>query len=368
MEDFLRLIGQGLFAGAGMFWSILWALILGFFLSGIIMAFVSKKRMVGLLGKPGPKELALAVFFGAISSSCSYAASSMTKSLFQKGAHIIPALAFLLASTNLVVELSLVLWLLMGWQFLAAEFIGGIILVIIMAGMMRLIGPLDEFKKHQQKLSNEKSGAAPSEAADPKTLEGWRRAIQFSYKEWRMIWKDVALGSIISGFLMVFVPDEVWRSLFMQAESGSLLKIVENAFVGPLVSVVSFVCSVGNIPLASVLYHGGIGFGGTISFIFADLIIIPLILVYRKYFGWKLALWITGIFYLSMALAGIIVELLFRWLDWIPRADTIMAMKHERFFDYNYTFVLNILFIVIGFASYRLTRDRSPAKVDHCCH
>ncbi|MGZ3659748.1 MAG: permease, partial [Bdellovibrionota bacterium] len=270
----LPMVAQSLLAALEMFWSILWALVLGFALSGIIMAFVPKKRISALLGKAGPRELAWAMLLGAASSSCSYAAAAMAHSLFRKGAHIISAFAFLIASTNLVLELSLVLWLLMGWQFVVAEFVGGVLVVAIMAILMRLL-PFQSFF-----LREEDEGGAPEKLHDPRTLEGWKAAARAFVSEWKMIGKDVAIGCVVSGALMTLVPTHVWQALFLSSSSGGMAKAIENAFVGPLVSVLSFVCSVGNIPLAAALYHGGIGFGGAVSFIYADLIIIPLLLVY----------------------------------------------------------------------------------------
>jgi uncharacterized membrane protein YraQ (UPF0718 family) len=213
----IGLIADSLYAAAGMFWDIFWALVLGFFLSGIVMVFVPKTKMVKVLGRPGFKELGFAAFFGSVSSSCSYAAASMTRSLFQKGAHIIPALAFLLASTNLVVELTTVLWILMGWQFVVAEFLGGFILIFIMSLLMRSFGPLRSFEaKRQELVSSQHSTDGDEALADPRTLAGWRAVARAFVSEWRMIWKDILLGVTISGFLMVWVPHSFWQSLFLQ--------------------------------------------------------------------------------------------------------------------------------------------------------
>jgi len=377
----IHLILQSLFTALGMFWSILWALILGFAISGVVMAFVPKSKMAAILGKPKPDEIALATFFGSVSSSCSYAAASMGRTLFQKGAHIIPSLAFMIASTNLVLELSLILWIMMGWQFVVAEFLGGMILVAIMSILMMLFAPLADFEKKRKELNqgsepkgdNKGDGDDDEATSDPKTLAGWRDAARAFVGEWQMIGKDVAIGVIISGFLMTFVPDSFWQSLFLRSGSApdetlNVWRLIENAFVGPLVSMVSFVCSVGNIPLANVLYHGGIGFGGALSFIYADLLIIPLILIYRKYFGWKLAAWITGIFYLSMALTGIIVDLLFRAFGLVPQSSEIMPVMDMTFFQINYTFWLNMIFIIIAVGLVWLAKTGPKPEEHDCCH
>lgn len=368
MEQFHLLVGRALFAALGMLWNMFWALVLGFVLSGIIQVFVSKKKLAHMLGKPGLRELGLATFFGAASSSCSYAAATMMKNLLQKGAHIVPAMAFLIASTNLVLELSLVIWALMGGVFVLAEFLGGILLVMVMAVLMKLFGPLKAMPvTHTYSMEIEEG------SADPRTWEGWRQAAQGFVMEGQMIWKEIILGVAISGFLMVFVPDSFWQFLFLQrgheaSYQLNLPQIIENAFIGPLVSVLSFVCSVGNIPLASMLYHEGIAFSGALSFIYADLIVLPLILIYRKYYGTRLALWITGILYVSMVITGILVNILFSLLDLVP-THTAMPMMHEmHFFQINYTFWLNIVFLVLAIALIGLAKNRGKkAQPASCC-
>jgi uncharacterized membrane protein YraQ (UPF0718 family) len=378
----LHAVLQSLLAAVLMFWDIFWALILGFALSAIIMVFVPKAKMTRLLGRPGVKAIGLAAIFGAASSSCSYAAASMTRSIQRKGAHIIPALAFLLASTNLVVELSSVLWILLGWQFVVGECLGGLVMIAVMATLMKLFGPLQEFREWRER-------EAAAEAADKEdedneethrwlNLASWRAVARAFVSEWRMIGKDIAIGMLISGFLMTLVPDAFWASLFLKnraSEAGfDWPKAIENALVGPLVSMVSFVCSIGNIPLASVLYRGGIGFGGTLSFIYADLIIIPLILVYRKYYGWRLALWITGIFYVSMALTGLLMDVAFTALGWVPKTNTPAQPPSQAFmmatvgFRFNATFWFNLVFAGVAVALVLLARSGEPAETDHCCH
>ncbi len=375
----LHLLLRSLYLALGMFWEIFWALILGFALSGIVMTFVPKEKMVKLLGRPGLKELGLAALFGASSSSCSYAAAAMTKSIYQKGAHIIPALAFMLASTNLVVELSVILWVLMGWQFVMGEFVGGLLMIAIMSALMKAFGPLRAFEERRRALNTEEESDSEFDAKDEShrffSLEGWRSVARSFVSEWRMIGKDIAIGMLVSGLLMAVVPDSFWARLFLRNGAGarqdhSALKLVENALVGPLVSMFSFVCSVGNIPLAHALYRGGIGFGGALSFIYADLIIIPLILVYRKYYGWRLALWITGIFYVSMVSAGILMDLAFTALKLLPSsAQAMMQMDSgSPFFKFNYTFWLNLVFAGIAITLVILARSGPDEGPDHCCH
>jgi uncharacterized membrane protein YraQ (UPF0718 family) len=381
LKNLLIFFGMSL----GMLWMIFWALVLGFSISGAVQAFVSKEKMASLLGKPGLKQLTTASFFGVMSSSCSYAAASMARSIFQKGAHIIPSLAFMLASTNLVIELSVVLWVMLGWQFVLAEFLGGILLILNMAVLMKLFGPLKEFQAKQKELflKMDFTVKPQQKLSGPGTKEGWIRASQAFVMEWKMIWKDVLIGVFVSGFLMTFVPDSFWQSLFLNSGTrtdSSILKLFENALIGPIVAMMSFVCSVGNIPLAQALFHGGISFGGAVSFIYGDLIVIPLILIYRKYYGWKLALWISGIFYVSMVVSGVLIDLLFRALHLIPVSphSPEMAAEHMtsdffqafRFFKMNYTFWLNLIFLGIAIALTCIARSSKDNKVEEadCCH
>jgi uncharacterized membrane protein YraQ (UPF0718 family) len=343
-----------------MLWKMFWALILGFALSGIAQSFISKEGMARRLGKPGWKELGRASFFGAMSSSCSYAAASMARVLFEKGAHIIPAFAFMFASTNLVVELSVVLWVMMGWKFVLAEFVGGIVLILVMSFLMKLFGPLDDFAAKQKKLS--------SEETSDRSAGGWIGAAQAFVSEIRMIWKDVAIGVTFAGFLMILVPSTFWQSLFLKNRLSGFWGLVENALMGPIVSMFSFVCSVGNIPLAQVLYRGGISFGGTISFIYADLIVIPLILIYKKYYGWKLALSMTAIFYASMVVAGLVVEFIFARLGLLPETTPNQMSMTRDFFRLDYTFWLNLVFGGVALVFFWLSRRAPVSEGEHCCH
>jgi uncharacterized membrane protein YraQ (UPF0718 family) len=288
----------------------------------------------------------------------------MARTLFEKGANIIPAFAFMFASTNLVLELSVVLWVLMGWRFVLAEFLGGLILILVMAVLMKTIGPLEAFREKQRELAKNEEPLTHSE-------HNWVEVAAAFVSEIKMIWKDVAIGVSVSGFLMVYVPTSFWKTLFFQSGSG-LEKQIENAMMGPLVSMLSFVCSVGNIPLASVLYRSGISFGGTISFIYADLIVIPLILIYRKYYGWKLALSMTGIFYLSMVIAGLIAEWGFQALGLLPTpvpiSESMGQMSSFDFFRLDYTFWLNLAFSVLAAVLFWLSRQAPENREEHCCH
>src|SRR5919108_2351940 len=349
-------LGQALFTSFSMFWEILWPLILGFTLSGIVQALVSHRAMAKTLGCDGPKCLTAATLFGIASSSCSYAAVALARSIFQKGASFTAAMAFELASTNLVIELGIILLVLMGWQFTAAEFLGGILMVIFIAVIFRLT--LTPRLVQMAKTQAEKGmmGRMEGHAAMDMSVSGgsfWQKLFSgkgltavshYFVMDWVSVWLDIVLGLLIAGALAAWVPDSFWRAFFL-TDNPTLAKI-EGPLVGPLVAIVSFVCSVGNVPLAAVLWKGGISFGGVVSFIFADLIILPILDIYRKYYGWKVMGYILITFYVTMAAAGYVVEFLFAALGIIPQNRNVVAITEG--IQWNYTSVLNIIFLLVA--------------------
>jgi len=352
--------GLGLFvwhwalASFAMFWAVLWSLLLGFLLSAMIQAYVPKDGLSRILGKVGLREVALATALGAASSSCSYAAAATAKSLFKRGAAFTTAMVFMFASTNLVIELGLVLWRLMGWPFVIAEWLGGLILIAVFVLLAQLLLPKRvieegrEFCQAAGETSNEHEHGdmlAPGATFGEKlrSATGWRYIAHYFQMDWSMLQVDLILGFVIAGFLAVGVPNSWWQHLFVSS-APPLWRTLENAFVGPIIAVLSFVCSIGNVPLAAVLWQGGASFGGVVAFLYADLIVLPLIDIYRKYYGWKLALSMTGVFYLSMVAAGLIVELLFAWTGQIPHAAGNLLTDVEHI-TLNYTTVLNVVFL-----------------------
>jgi len=370
-------LGQSLYEAAAMFWEVLWALVLGFTLSGIFQVFVSKGQMQRAFGKPGLREVALATAFGAASSSCSYAAVATAKTAFKKGAALVPTLAFMFASTNMVFELGLVLWLLMGWRFVLAEFIGAFVLIGVMWLIVRLTLPKgleQEAREHPEEGmgghdhgSAEEGGTWREKIKNPET---WVNVARSFVMDWGMLWKEITAGFLIAGFLSVLVPNHWWQALFMAGSTGPL-HLLENAVVGPLIAVASFVCSVGNIPLASILWAGSISFGGVISFIYADLIIVPLILAYKKYYGWRAAVYITLVLFASMVAAGLVVDVLFNALHLIPTGPRpASAISHARF-AWNYTTWLDIAFGLLAAFLVWLTKRHKESGHAHgheCCH
>jgi len=370
----MNTVWMGVYHAAAMFWETLWALVLGFAISAALQVFVTKDRMTQLLGRAGFKQILLATGFGAASSSCSYAAASIGRSAFQKGAALVPALAFMFASTNLVIELGAVLWLLMGWKFVLAEVIGAFVLIGLMWLFVSIFFPdkLEEEARHHSSVSEkedcchgEHGGShddTPARSSEPtgEHSQKWRRLATAFWMDWRMLWKELAAGFLIAGFLAAVVPADWWKALFIETGVPAL-RLIENAAVGPIIAVLSFVCSVGNIPLASLLWANGISFGGVISFIYADLLVIPLILIYRKYFGGRAALYIVVIFYASMVGAGIIVDLLFAALGLIPGgARPVSAIEHATF-SWNYTTWLDFLALALAIWLWIVKMRNEPA-------
>src|SRR3954454_8368869 len=347
-------IGHALFIAGSMTWEILWALILGFALSAAVQAVVRKSTILRLLGDDRPRTLAVAAGLGAASSSCSYAAVALARSLFRKGANFTAAMAFEIASTNLVVELGVILALLMGWQFTAAEFVGGPIMIVVLAVLFRLFLREKLLREAREQAELGVAGSMEGHAAMDMSVqkegtfwqrlwsgEGFTSVAHVFVMEWAAILRDLVIGLLIAGAIAAWVPDSFWNTLFL-SDNPTAAKIW-GPVIGPLVAILSFVCSIGNVPLAAVLWNGGISFGGVIAFIFADLLILPIINIYRKYYGLRTALFITATFYVAMVLAGYAIELLFGVTGLIPdeRDATVVMEAH---FEWNYTTWLNIAF------------------------
>src|ERR687885_2200471 len=356
MDTILFAVGQALEEAFDMFWEVLWPLVLGFGLSAIVQALVSHRTLARVLGDASPRSLALATLFGVASSSCSYAAVALARSLFRKGASFTAAMVFELASTNLVIELGIILIVLLGWPFAASEFLGGLLMVVLIALIFRLTltprlvqmardqaarGTLGRMEGHAAMDMSVQGGSFLSRLVSGR---GFTAISHLFVMDWASVWIDVAGGFLIAGALAAWVPTSVWHSFFLT--SNPTLAKIEGPLVGPLVAIISFVCSVGNVPLAAVLWRGGISFGGVVSFIFADLIVLPILDIYRRYYGGKVALYIFVTFYATMAIAGYLVELLFGVLGLIPTSHTVGAITQG--VRFNYTSALNLVFLVLA--------------------
>ncbi len=345
-----------------MAWAVWWALVLGFAISAIVQAWVPRERIEQALGGSGARSVGWATGLGAASSSCSYAAIAIAKSLFQKGSSAAAALAFQFASTNLVVELGVVIWVLLGWQFTLAEFVGGLILIIVMTAMLRLFVSRRLEERARAHAIGADAGHQHHSASEQMTvrqrlasLEAWSDVAHNFRNDWAMLYKEILLGFLLAGFIGQ-LPDSFFHALFL-TEAPSAVKTLENALVGPLIAVLSFVCSVGNVPLAAVLWSGGIGFAGVVSFLFADLIVVPIVLIYRKYYGPAYATRIVALMFLTIVIAALCVNGLFGVFGLIPsahpsRADVFGEVK------VNYKLFTNILGLAVFGALFALTMRR----------
>jgi uncharacterized membrane protein YraQ (UPF0718 family) len=342
-----------------MTWEVTWALILGFALSAVVQAVVRRSTIVRLLGDDRPRTLALASLLGAASSSCSYAAVALARSLFRKGANFTAAMAFEIASTNLVVELGVILALLMGWQFTAAEFVGGPIMIVVLAVLFRLLLRDRLLREASEQADRGAAGSMEGHAAMDMSVqregsfarrlfsrEGYTSVAHVFVMEWAAILRDLVVGLLIAGAVAAWVPDSFWRTFFF--EGHPVASKLWGPVIGPLVAVVSFVCSIGNVPLAVVLWKGGISFGGVVAFVFADLLILPILNIYRKYYGWRMAAFLAAAFYAAMVAAGYVVEFAFGGLGLVP--DQEAATIPTEGVSWNYTSFLNIAFLLLAAA------------------
>jgi len=383
----LDVIGRSLADGGGMFWQTLWALVLGFGLSGAVQAFVSRAQMQRALGDHRPATIIRAGLFGAISSSCSYAASALAKTLFARGADFTAAQAFMFASTNLVAELGTVLWLLIGWQFAAAEFAGGALMITLLALVLpRAVPPARQQAARQALPGATSAGGDDAHAGhgdphaghgdphaghgDPepgyttgtwrtriRSAAGWSDAAGYTISDLTMLRGELLIGFVVAGFADAAVPASFWRSLFLTGPG--LWPALENVVLGPFLAIISFVCSIGNVPLAAALWTGGLTFGGTIAFVFADLITLPLLLIYRRYYGTRLTLRLLAVFWATISTAGLATQYLFTWARIAPPAGAARhAVTGQGTWAWNYTTILDIIALAVLAGLYWLYRNR----------
>jgi uncharacterized membrane protein YraQ (UPF0718 family) len=346
-----------------MVWQTFWALAFGFGMSAFLQVFVRRESITEQFGRTNVRSVGLATLLGAVSSSCSYAAAAATRTAFKKGADLVPSLAFMFASTNLVLELGAVLWLFLGWRFVLAEGVGAFVLIGVMWALVRLLMPrklIEAARAHGEKKDEEEScchgghhHGSHDDDASKKSLgtklrdpASWSAVADAFAMDISMMWKEIAIGFLIAGFLMAAVPHDWWQVLFLSHDAPAPLRLIENCVVGVLIAMASFVCSVGNIPLASLLWSGGISFGGVISFIYADLVIIPLLLLYRKYYGLKAASAISAILAVSMIGAGIVIDLLFSALGLVKNGARPPGLMQHTAFQWNYTTWLDLVVLV----------------------
>lgn len=349
--SFWQLYGEAALTSLGFFWKALWAFILGYIVSSMIQVFVTRERMQRTMGEAGKSSVALGTFFGFISSSCSFAALATTKSLFQKGAGFVPSLAFLLASTNLVIELGFIIAIFLGWQFVVGEYLGGILLILFVWLIVHYTRPKKLIKKVRQKL-NEQGQEKDKNDTDWKkkitSLQGWQQVARRYFMEWKMVWKDVTFGFTVAGIIAAFVPRSFFQTLFIGSGQGSnpgFLALLEHTLVGPVAAFFTFIGSMGNIPLAAILYNNGVSFAGVMAFIFSDLVVFPVIRVNAKYYGWKMALYILGVFLAALVATALIMHYGFSVFGLLPQGGGSQSATDTQRFAIDYTFWLNLAFL-----------------------
>jgi uncharacterized protein len=339
MPAVLADIGNALRMAFFMFWEVLWPLAVGFLISAAVQSFVSRDAVVRLLGRDDVRGATFATLLGAASSSCSYAAVAVARALFRKGATLANAIIFEFASTNLVFELGLVLLVLLGWQFLAAEFAGGLLMIAILAVVFKYTLRARMVEAARAQAEKGLRGRMEGHAEMHHSMSDRLTAVShFFYMDVASVAQDVVLGFLIAGALAAWVPNGFWQALFLTRDPT--VGTFWGPVVGPVIALLSFVCSVGNVPLAVVLWNGGISFGGVISFIFADLLIIPILNIYRKYYGGRMSLYLLATSYLAMALAGFLIGWLFQVLGLVPAHHFIAAFQTAP--SWNYTTFLDL--------------------------
>ena len=359
MGRVLDTIGDGLWNAFLMAWEVWWALVLGFFISAVVQSWVPRERIQSALSGDGAKLVALATGLGAASSSCSYAAVAIAKSLFQKGASAASVLAFQFASTNLVWELGLVLWILIGWQFTLAEYLGGVVMIALMWALLRVFVPRRVEEEAREHAREADTGHQHHSAGEAMTLRerltsarAWSDVAHNFRGDWQMLWREIGIGFLLAGFVAL-LGDGFFNGLFL-TDAPTAVQVVWGSVIGPVIAVLSFVCSVGNVPLAAVLWAGGLSFAGVMAFIFADLIVLPIIAIYRKYYGWSFALRITALMFVTMIGAALVVDLAFSGLGLIPstRPSTEDVFGSV---ELDYKAVLNAIGLVVFAMLFALT-------------
>ena len=355
MSFLLSHAGDALHLAFDMFWAVLWPLAVGFLLSACVEAFVSKQAIARVLGRDDVRSASLATVFGAASSSCSYAAVAIARTLFRKGSTLANAIIFEFASTNLVFELGLALLILLGWQFVAAEFTGGVVMVVLLALVFRLTlthrlsdgarlqadrGIPGKMEGHAVMDMSVTDGPLLRRIVSPRALTS---VSHYFFMNVYGLWWDLLLGFLIAGAIGAWVPAAVWSHLFFGGTGPG--PAIWSALIGPLIALLSYVCSVGNVPLAAVLWRNGIGFGGAIAFIFGDLLILPILNIYRKYYGGRAAIYLFAVSYLTMAVAGLGVGAVFSALRWVPSERNVTAFSTGVSWDP--TTALDIVLLVV---------------------
>lgn len=354
MSEFLQQWGEAAYTTTGFFWMALWAFILGYIISSMIQIFVTEKRMQRTMGKDESKSVLLGTFFGFISSSCSFAALASAKSLFKKGASFVSSVAFLLASTNLVIELGIIISIFLGWQFVVGEYMGGLLLILISWILIRTVNPIKLIEEARKNLEGQEDDEMSDNQDWKKQIQqenSWARVAKKYKMEWQMVWKDVTVGFTIAGIVAAFVPDSFFQTLFINSGQGNtdftFLEILEHVIVGPVAAFLTFIGSMGNIPLAALLFGKGVSFAGVMAFIFSDLVVFPVLRINAKYYGWKMSIFILFLLFTALIGASLVLHYSFDLMSILPDPSQVKFQDKDHF-KIDYTFYLNISFLAIS--------------------
>ncbi|WP_432695514.1 permease [Marinobacterium sp. YM272] len=372
MSDFLQHWQDAALTSTGFFWSALWAFVLGYLISSLIQVLVTERRMQRAMGSDGPRSVGLGTLFGFISSSCSFAALSTTRALFQKGAGLVPSIAFLLASTNLVIELGFVIAIFLSWQFVVGEYLGGVLLILFAWLFIRLTNPKKLIRQAREKAAGDGDDDDDNGSDWKQTItsrQGWQQIGQTYVMEWQMVWRDVLIGFTLAGVISAFVPDTFFQTLFVGSGRGEALdvrfwEVLAQTIIGPVAAFFTFIGSMGNIPLAALLYDHGVSFAGVMAFIFSDLVVLPVLRINAGYYGWRMALYILLTLLLGLVCVSLLMHYGFSMLDMLPDAAQSESILERDFFALNYGFWLNLVAVLVtlallGFARQAMQGDQA---------
>lgn len=353
MNEFLKTWSEAAYTSIGFFWMALWAFILGYILSSMIQIFVTQERMQKTMGGSEGKGVLLGTFFGFISSSCSFSALASTKSIFKKGASFISSIAFLLASTNLVIELGIIISIFLGWQFVVGEYVGGLLLILICWVLIKILQPkklVENARENLEKDNGNNSSSSKNWKREIVKEQSWAKVAKKYKMEWQMVWKDVTVGFTIAGIVASFIPDSFFQTLFINSGQGTtdftFWEILQHVVIGPIAAFLTFIGSMGNIPLAALLFGKGVSFAGVMAFIFSDLVVFPVLRINAKYYGWKMSLFILFLLFTALIGTSLILHYSFDLLSLIPDPSQV-KIKDSEYFKLDYTFYLNITFLLI---------------------
>ncbi|AXR05367.1 permease [Salinimonas sediminis] len=353
MTPFLSQWANAALTSVGFFWMALWAFALGYLVSSLIQIVVTREQMQQVMQGDSVKSISLGTFFGFISSSCSFAALATTRTLFAKGAGFVPAMAFLLSSTNLVIELGFVIAIFLGWQFVVAEYIGGVLLILLVWLLVTVYRPTQLIKQVREKLNennNNDEDNPPSIKQLLSSQKGWQKLGMKYVMEWQMIWRDVLIGFTVAGLIAAFVPSQFFETLFVGSgnDNPAFYEVLLQSVIGPVAAFFTFIGSMGNIPLAAVLFDNGVSFAGVMAFIFSDLVVFPVLRINARYYGWKLALYILALLLISLVATALLLHYGLAMFDLLPQASTGKSITERDMFALDSGFFLNLVFIGIS--------------------